>query len=186
MEPPSSDTMMKTCPPAAPAMSRLLGCQPKQISQHHRRLRPRKISLTSTSRSLGLEEAEKRPLQLPHTRPGMRDSQLTVTQGPTFLLGLPGRAWWPLCVSTLLSVVPNVKPCFPSSVFLGPQRTTPSHAAQGGGLQGLRPMLGGTLEDFPPSGQGMGPSFTVTTWFSTEGLPHLLGPLTGSKSSRTN
>ena len=113
------------------------GMSAQQIPQHHKRLRPRKISSISTSRNLRVRVG-KETLQPLHTRPGVRYSQHRGT-GPHFPSGPPWRKRGSLCAhelgresppgtsggraSALLSVVPSVKPCFPSNVFLGPQCT---------------------------------------------------------------
>ena len=61
---------------------------------------------------------------------------------------------------------------------------TLSHAAQSGGLRGLRPMLGGTLEGLS-IWTGDRPIPPVTTWFSTEGLPPPPGA-SDTRGSHTN
>lgn len=107
-----------------------------------------------------------------------------MTQGPTFLLGLPGRS---VVASVCLYIAISGAQCeamLPFQCVFRSTVHTPSHAAQGGGLQGLRPVLGGTLEGLP-IWAGDRPILPVTTWFSTEGLPPPPGA-SDTQGSRTN
>lgn len=172
MEPPSSDTMMKSAlPPLLQPRAMAAGMSAQQIPQHHKRLRPRKISSTSTSRNLGVRVG-KETLQPPHTRPGVRDSQHRGT-GPHFPSGSPWRKRGSLCAHELggvstwdlgwqsLCIAISGAQCeamLPFQCVFRSSAHTPSHAPQDGELSGgAGPCWAAPRRD-SPSAQRTGPS----------------------------